>query len=430
MSVGAKVLKSLPALFGVQAMQYVIPLLTIPFLLRVLGLDGWGRLALLMSFLQLAVIPLEYGFHISATQAAAHRQDDPQALARLFGAVTAAKLLIALVLAVPLYGLALLLPHVGADRALPAWALLAAILQAQDPLWFFLGTERPNRIAMVTILARLAALGGMVALMRGPDDGWIYFLCQALAWLCVLVTGIIWAHRQTGFSLRHIRAPRQVLKDGIRIFQLYLGSNVFDMLLPIVLGAVTSPAIVGLFVGADKLARAVVSLLGPFRTALFPRMTALMRESRAEAARLWRWALLRVGGLSVVISLTLFLAADIVVRHFLGPEAVAAADILRVLCLFPPLVVLNSILGVQWMIPVGQEATLRNAYIATGCLRLAICALLGGEQAAYGAALANILAELIVLATCGIRLQRVGMAPWLQPPVAPIMTSAGVQKDE
>lgn len=431
MSNGAKVLKSLPALFGVQAMQYVIPLLTIPFLLRVLGLDGWGRLALLMSFAQLALIPLEYGFHITATQAAARRQDDRPALARLFGAVTAAKLLIALVLAGPLYAATLLLPHVEADRILPAWALLAAILQAQDPLWFFLGAERPSRIAMVTIVARLAALGGMVLLIRGPGDAWIYFMSQALAWLAVLIIGIIWVRRETGFTARHIRHPWPVLKDGFRIFQLHLGGNIFDMLMPIVLGTVTSPAAVGLFVGADKLARALTGLLGPFRTALFPRMTSLMRDSREEGARLWRWALVRVGGVSVIIALGLFLTADLVSRYFLGPEAVGAADILRLLCLFVPLSVLNSVLGVQWMIPIGQEATLRNAYLAAGFLRLAFCSMLGSEQAAHGAALANILSELLVLGTCTVRLHRLDMAPWSSPPNGPAAPSpVGVQQHE
>lgn len=412
MSVAAKVVRALPGLFGVHAMQYVIPLLTIPFLLRVLGLEGWGKLAMLMSFSQLALVPLEYGFHISGTLAAARCREDPSALARLFGAITAAKLLIGLVLTGPIFALALLVPHIGDDKALLAWALVATLIQAHDPIWLFLGLEQPNRMAITIMLARLAAVGGMVLFIEGPGDAWIYFLTQALAWFCPFALSVIWVARHIGFSIRHIGRPRQVLVDGARIFQLYLLGNVFDYTLPTVLGAVTNPTVVGLFVGADKLARATISLIAPFRNALLPRMTGLMHTAPAEAARLWRWAITRIGSLVAGVSLLLFLTADIAIRHFMGPEAGAAADILRVLCLFPPLAVMNGVLGVQWMVPLGQEATLRDAYIVSGCLRLLLCAGLGWEWGAYGAAFANILGESAVLLICAVKLQRAHMAPW------------------
>lgn len=412
MSVGFKVLKTLPALIGVQALQYIIPLLTIPFLLRVLGLETWGRLALLMTFGQLLIIVLEYGFHISATQAAARVQHLPQSMAELFGAVTAAKLLISLT-AVPLACAAtVLLPHLAQDANLLVWAVIAAILQAHDPLWFFLGTEKPNRIAAFTILARLGAVAVMFMVMRGPDDAWVYFSTQAAVWLCSFCYGAWLVHQETGLSFKDLRGAGRAIFRGRHIFQLYLGSNVFDFLLPLVLGAVSEPTVVGLFVGADKLARAAAGILAPFRNALFPRMNALIGDSKDEAAQLLRWAVPRVGGLAAAGGMVLLIAADPIVRILLGQQAMAAVDVLRLLSAFPLLVTLNSLIGVQWMIPCGMESITRNIYIAAGLIRVLLCSILGGTYGASGAAVSVLCGEFIVLFTSLALLHHLRLAPW------------------
>lgn len=412
MSVGSKILKSVPALFSVHILQYIIPLLVIPFLLRVLGLEKWGQIALLMTFSQLALILLEFGFHISATQAAARMQGDPRSLAELFGTVTAAKLEIAVVGLPLITAAAFFIPHVADDPNLLALAVIATIVQAHDPLWYFLGTEHPNRIAAVTVLARLASVAVMFLFIRGPSDAWMYFLAQAAAWFCVFVYGARQVGRNVGFSLRDVRKGQDAIARGRHIFQLYLGSSSFDHLLPLVLGAMTEPAVVGIFVGADKLARAAAGLLGPFRNALFPRISALMAVSREEAASLFGWAILRVGGLAALGGVILMVAADAIVHRLLGPEASAAAGVLRILSALPLLLILNSIIGVQWMIPCGMEKTLRNVYVAAGLIRLVLAVALSAVAGAAGAAVSVLCGEVLVLLACLVLLHRSRQAPW------------------
>lgn len=406
MRTAATIMKAVPALFAIQGLQYLIPLLTIPFLMRVLGLERWGQVALLITFGQLALILLDYGLHMSATQAAARRIGDAGALASLFGAVTLAKLLVAAT-CLPLILLAAgLVDHVGDDGPLLAWALAAMLIQAHDPLWYFLATDQANRIAGLTVAARMAAVAVMLATIRGPGDAWVYFASQAGAWLAVFCAGIWFARRQTGFAWRHLRGGTAILREGRSIFQLYAGSSSFDYLVPLALGIVAGPTSVGLFVGAEKLARAAASLLTPFRNALFPQMSRLLADAGPEAALLLRWALVRMGGLAAAASLALLLAADPLVRLLLGEAAVPAVPILQILSLLPLLVTLNGLIGVQWMVPAGRASALRNIYIAAGLLRVLLCVLLTGMLDAPGAALAAIGGELSVLAACLLYLRR------------------------
>lgn len=397
MTGGRHVFKAVPALAALQGLQYLIPLLTIPFLVRVLGLERWGEVAQMIVLGQLALIVLDYGLHLSATQAAARRQGDPEALAALVGAVTVAKLVVSLA-ALPL--LLLAAAWIAPAPSLLLWALAAAALQAHDPLWYFLGTEQAGRITFLTIALRLVAVGIIFIGIRGPDDAWVYFATQAAAWLAASAAGLWIAKRQTGLTARHFSGFRAIIRDGRAVFQLYLGSSSFDYLVPLVLAAVADPVAVGLFVGAEKLARAAASLLSSFRTALFPHMSRLMAVSHQQAAQLFRWSALWIGGLAAVGSLLLYLLAPLCVSLLLGTAASPAVPILQILSPLPMLLTLNSLIGVQWLIPAGRASALRNIYLGAGGVRLLLCGLLGTALAAPGAAWATVIGELGVLAAC------------------------------
>ncbi len=401
-----RVFKAVPALLALQGLQYLVPLITIPFLIRVLGLERWGLVAQLMVLSQLALILLDYGLHLSATQAAARQPNNPNALAGLFGAVTMAKLLVGFVWFPVILLIATWLTPLSPSDPLLLWALAAAWLQAHDPFWYFLGTEQTRQITILTVALRLAAVGIMVLGINGPDDAWIYFATQAAAWLGVLGAGWWIVKKQTGLAGKHLRGGITIIRDGRNIFYLYLGSSSFDYLVPLVLGAVADPVSVGLFVGAEKLARAAASLLSSFRSALFPQMARLMTESTHNAATLFRWAFFRVGGLAALGSLALFFSAEGIVPLLLGEAAAAAIPILKMLSPLPLLLTINSLIGVQWLIPAGRTEALRNIYIGAGLLRLLLCGLLAGILYAPGAALATIVGEVCVLIACLLYLRR------------------------
>ncbi len=395
-----RVFRAVPALLALQGLQYLVPLITIPFLVRVLGLEQWGQVAQLMVLSQLALILLDYGLHLSATQDAARLSNKPDALARLFGAVTMAKILISLVWLPVILTTAVWLTPLSISDPLLLWALATALLQAHDPLWYFLGTEQTRQITVFSIALRLAMVGVMVVGIRGPDDAWIYFATQGAAWLGIVSAGVWMVKKQTGLAGGHLRGGITIVRDGRNIFYLYLGSSSFDYLVPLALGVVADPVSVGLFVGAEKLARAAASLLSSFRSALFPQMARLMTESSQSAATLFRWAFVRVGGLAALGSLALFFSAEWIVPQLLGDAAAAAGPILKMLSPLPLLLTINSLIGVQWLLPAGRAAALRNIYIGAGLLRLLLCGLLASILGALGAALATIAGEVCVLITC------------------------------
>jgi O-antigen/teichoic acid export membrane protein len=85
------------ALYGVQACTYALPLLTFPYLARVLGPSGWGVVVFAQAIGDVTACAVEYGFDISASRETSRHRDDPERLSALISGVLGAKVLLALV---------------------------------------------------------------------------------------------------------------------------------------------------------------------------------------------------------------------------------------------------------------------------------------------------------------------------------------------
>ena len=86
--------KNTLALYALQFAGYVIPLVTLPYLARVLRAEGFGLLLFAQSFALWGSIIFEYGFNLSASREVAQNRGSRDALATTAAGVLGAKLLL------------------------------------------------------------------------------------------------------------------------------------------------------------------------------------------------------------------------------------------------------------------------------------------------------------------------------------------------
>src|ERR1700748_3888850 len=130
------------ALYGVQACTYALPLLTFPYLARVLGPSGWGVVVYAQAIGVVIASLVEYGFDISAARETSRHRDEPERLSELISGVLGAKTLLAIV------GIAGALvsrrfTYQVAPSAVLFWSsTFWGVCQGINMLWFFQGLER------------------------------------------------------------------------------------------------------------------------------------------------------------------------------------------------------------------------------------------------------------------------------------------------
>jgi PST family polysaccharide transporter len=101
-----------------------------------------------------------------------------------------------------------------------------------------------------------------------------------------------------------------------------------------------------------------------------------------------------------------FLAAPQLVNVILGPGYEAAIPVLRWLSLLPPLIAVNTVLGLYWAVPFGHEHSFLVAVVLAGITNIALAATLVPRLGATGMAVSAIAAEVVVLAVLSVLYSR------------------------
>ncbi|OFC60712.1 hypothetical protein BAE30_07405 [Acidithiobacillus caldus] len=105
-----RLLGNMASLFTLQEANYALPLVTLPYLVQVLGPEKFGLIAFAQAFIQYFVVATDYGFNLSATRDVAVHRDEPQKLGEITGAVMTIKIVLPMAGAVVLAFSVLLIP--------------------------------------------------------------------------------------------------------------------------------------------------------------------------------------------------------------------------------------------------------------------------------------------------------------------------------
>lgn len=390
------------SLYGVQVSSYVVPLVTIPYLARVLGATGWGLVAFAQAFGAYTALIGEYGFALSATREIARNRDKPEELSEIVAGVMGAKTL----LAVGTVALAFLVHWwipIFQEHPLLFWAAMFwAVGQAFNMMWYFQGVERMRLPAALDISAKTLATTGIFLFVHRPGDEWRVLLIQGLGYFLSFTVCVLLMYRETAFRLPSWRPTFDALRMGWSMFlfkssvSLYTAGNAF------ILGLFVSPELVGFYAGAEKITRAFLGLLSPINQTLFPRMNHLMQTARERAVRLMRISVGIMGAIGVLLGVTLFVLAPLLVHFILGSSFTPAVPLLRILALLPPLIALSNVFGIQWMLSLGLDRPFNIIILLAGLTNVGLATLLAPRYGATGMALAVVCAETFV--TAGIYL--------------------------
>lgn len=267
--------------YVLQGANYILPLVTIPYLLRVLNADGFGLLSFAQAMAQYFVILTEYGFNLTATRDVALCRDDRTKLREIFWTTIFTKAVLAAAGFAAMAALVLSVAKFRPDWQVYAAAFLTVAGNVMIPAWFFQGMEKMRAIMVIIVLARTAATALVFALVKGPADIALAAGLNSLGAAAAGAAGLYAARRI--FSLEVVvpspQAMLRTLKEGWRIFLSTVAVNIYTTTNVFVLGLFTDNTVTGIYSAADKIIRAVQGLLTPVAQSLYPHITALAARS-------------------------------------------------------------------------------------------------------------------------------------------------------
>ena len=404
----SQVLKNMTWLGVLQFANYLIPLLIIPYIVRVLGVDLFGKVSYAQNIISYLMIIVNYGFEYSATQEIAINNDDKTKLRSIFWTVIQFKTLL-LLLTLLIWGiLCFCFSKVEEDKLLYFYGMLVNVGIVLFPTWFFQGIEKMSKMTIFNFLIKALGAVFIVLLIHTSADYRIYLLIPSISYIIIGVIAFYYVIKKYELYPIHKETllKKQVVRKGFPIFL----NNIFGTLYTVagmtILGFYISDHQLGIYSGAYKIIIAVIMLTSiPISIALFPVMSRKFNESIKDGLLFFRKSLIWVCGFALICSLSIFILSPIIVHILLGKGFEESIPLLRLFSFLPFLVITASMFTVQGMY--GLQLQKYAPYIGAtiGLFSIGINFLLINRIGIYGAAWSYILSEVleIILVTLLLR---------------------------
>jgi PST family polysaccharide transporter len=399
--------RNISALYAIQLSNYIVPLLTLPWLTRALGPGQFGRLGFCLAICNYFVLFTDYGFNLSATRAIAVHSGEPRVRAEIFWNTMVAKVLLAAFGFVLLMLLTRFVRPLDAQRTLIPLAYLSVVGAVLTPTWFFLGTERQTILSGTSITVRLAAVPLTYLLIHKPADlPRAVMIAGCTPVIVGLLCMLILAHER---SVGVVAITREKLlstfKDGWHLFLSNASMSLYTNTNTVLLGLIAGASAVGYYTPAERLTGATQGLLAPINQSTYPRVCRLMHESRPQAFAFIRKLLLIQGGAALGLSVLLFLAAPLLVHLLYGQAYSPVIPVLRWLSPLPFVIALSNVFGIQTMLPLGMKRSFSGILMLAGVLNVVTLSALARPFGPVGAAAAVLSTEVFVTVVMAIKLR-------------------------
>jgi PST family polysaccharide transporter len=350
---------------------------------------------------------VEFGFNLSATRRIARAREDKQQLEEIVAGVMGAKGLLAVVCVGAIFVLQHFLKSFQ-QYGIIFWAgTLSGIGQGFSMLWYFQGLERMKMPATMDVLGKAVAAAGIFLFVHNREDAWRVLGLQCVCYCLVSIILLGIAYKDVRFMWPSLVTVRRALRESAAMFLFRSSVSLYTTANALILGALSTPAAVGFYSGAEKLVKAMLNLLTPLTQALFPRLSHLLTTDRDRAVWLARLSLLVMTSGGLLLCAGTMVAAPLITRIVLGPGYEAAVPVMRVLALLLPAIAVSTVLGMQWMLPLDMDAVYNKIIISAGVLNLLLASCLAGRWQQIGMAWSVVISEyLVTIAVCVVLVRR------------------------
>jgi len=369
----SKVLKNVGHLFLAQGINYIFPLLTLPYLTYTLGMNGFGIYAFVQVIVQYFQVFTDYGFNLTATRKLAAAQNNIEEIENIFWSVLVVKIALGLVATV--VG-GLLLEFFVTDnqiRWLYIYSFLAVWGSIFFPIWYFQGLESMKQIAWINLASKLVGVGFLLAFVRSKEDLALAGLAQAIPLMFSGILACLIIYKSTKISKIkiNIQEIKIELIDGRHIFFTSLFSSILSSSGVFFLGLYHNSAIVGIYASSEKVVKAAVGLFSPITQAIYPNNAKAFSQSQSEGFRVVRLTGVYVMLLALFSALLLWFLAPYIAILFKWEDE-RNVYVIQLLAPWLFLGVVNNIFGVQVLTAMGESRIYSRLFMFASVVLLAI----------------------------------------------------------
>lgn len=390
--------KNFTSLSLLQLANYIFPVITLPYLVRVLGPEKYGVINFAAAFSAYFVIITDYGFNLSATQEISVNRNDKEKVSEIFSSVLTIKIILFFLSSGIFFLIVNMFELFSNDAGLYSIMFIGVVGIVLFPLWVYQGVEQMKYILIINVAIRSVTVVSIFLLVKVENDYLLLAVIYTITQVMTGITGLFFAIRK--FDLRYLFPSKvqllEQLKKGWNLFlssiwiNLYTTSNVF------ILGLFAPNSVVGYYSAADKVRIAFQGILSSMSQSVFPYVNKLLAESYQKFISFNRKLLKISVMIGIIISSSLFLFAEPIVKIVLGNEYSPSVIVLRIIAWLPLIIFLSNVFGIQTMLPLNYQKRFSQILFLAALINLMISFSIVPSYFEIGTAVSMLVTEIFV----------------------------------
>jgi len=359
-----RLLSNFFSLSVLQVFTYILPLLTLPYLVRVLGVDKFGLVMFAQAFLMFFNVLVDYGFNLSATREISIHRNDSKKVTEIFSSVMSIKVILLIVSFIALTVLVFSFERFSSDLELYYLSFLVIVGNAMFPIWYFQGMERMKYITIVNIASRLMFTVLIFVIVHVPSD-YIYVpLLNGLGSVAggVISLYIIFYKFKQRFRFKGVKI-KAYIKNGFHVFLSILSSTVLSATPILLIGAYIGFTMAGYYSAFEKVISAVKSFFYIVNQTFFPRLSKVFSEAKGEYLVLWKKLSIYTVISSVILTIFLYFSCSSLLSYYLGGNFIEYIYIFEILSITIVLYTIINALGLNGLLVIGEHKYLSMSQV-------------------------------------------------------------------
>ncbi len=379
-----------------QLVLIITPIITTPYVSRVLGADGVGQASFSTSIITFFVVFSALGFNLYAQREIAKNSNNTEEKSKIFWEVNICRF-ISTMIALMVNFLFVIMGVYQGNTTLMIILSINILATMFDIAYFYQGHEEFGKLMVINVLTKILIISSIFLFVKTSGDLWKYVLINSLGMIFGYVFMWLFLKKYlTKVKIKELK-PFRHLRGTIGLFLPTIAVSLYVDLEKILIGVFSSDAQNGIYEQAEKIVRFALTIILCLGSVMIPRNSKNYSDGKLQLVKENIYTTTHfVWLLGIPMCLGMICLAPNFVPWFLGGEFLGSVVLLQVLSPLFLIIGFSNAIGIQYVLPTMQDKKYTKSVVIGAIVNLIISVPLVLFFKALGACFAILAVELTV----------------------------------
>ena len=373
----------------------IIPLITLPYLSRILHAEGLGKYSYNYSIAFYFYMFIKLGLQNYGNRTVAYVKDDKEKLSRAFCEIYGFQIFMGIIIT---FIYVIYVMTIASNKGIACIFIIMVFTGCIDLTWALYGLEEFKVTTVRDLITKIFTTLAIFIVVKNAEDTWKYALIYCIGFFFSNLVALPVVFKRIKYIRPTLDGIKKHIKPNLVLFLPTIAVSIYKTMDKIMLGSLASEIEVGYYHSCEKIINVPLALITALGTVMLPRMSNIIskNEKAQEAELIFEKSIIFAMFISTSICVGIMTVSDIFVPLFYGDgfeKCIILFNVVLPSCIF---LAFANVIRTQYLLPRKKDKLFVASLFSGAAVNLVLNVLLIPKYASVGAAIGTLVAEMVV----------------------------------